>query len=111
MNRLVLSMMCAAIVPGLSAPKESSLPLFFVENAGMADASVRYIVETSEMRAAFASDSATFQIHGEQIQVRFAGAKRGAALEAIEPLAAKANFCLCKAPHAVHTAVPPVHRA
>ena len=106
MNRLVLSLMCVAIVPGFSAARESSLPLFFVENAGMADAPVRFIVETSEMRAAFASDSATFRIHGEQIQVRFAGANRGAALEGIEPLAAKANFFLGQDPHEWHTGVP-----
>ena len=60
MSRLVFSLMCLGVVPGFSATGESSFPLFFVQNAGMADASVRYIVETSEMRAAFASDSATF---------------------------------------------------
>ena len=110
MNRLVFSLMCAAIVPGFSEIKENSLPLFFVQNAGMAEASVRYIAATSEMSAAFAGDSATFRIHGEQVQVRFAGANRGAAPEGVEPLAAKANFFLGQDPHKWHTGVPTFQR-
>src|SRR5579863_316607 len=84
MNRLVFALICMAVVPGFSATRENSLPLFFVQNAGMVDASVRYIVETSEMQAAFAGDSATFRIHGEQVQVRFEGANRAAVLEGID---------------------------
>jgi hypothetical protein len=106
MNKLAFSLVCLGIVPGFSATKEGSLPLFFVQNAGITDASIRYIVETSEMRAAFASDVATFQIHGEQVQMRFEGADRGASLEGIEPLAAKANFFLGQDPREWHTGVP-----
>ncbi|HTD42934.1 MAG TPA: SBBP repeat-containing protein, partial [Bryobacteraceae bacterium] len=58
------------------------------------------------MRAAFASDSATFRIHGEQIKVRFEKANRGVTLEGLEPLAAKANFFLGQDPHEWHTGVP-----
>ena len=106
MNRLVFALMCMAVVPGFSATRENSLPLFFVQNAGTADASVRYIVETSEMQAAFAGDSATFRIHGEQVQVRFEGANTGAALEGIEALAARANFFVGQDPREWHTGVP-----
>lgn len=103
MNRLFFSLTCLLVVPGFSATKGSSLPLFFVPNAGMADVSVRYIAETSEMKAAFAGDSATFRIHGEQIQVRFVGANREIALEGIEPLAARANFFIGQDPRRWHT--------
>ena len=106
MNRLAFSLMCLVAVTGISAAKESSFPLFFVQNAGMVDASVRYLAETSEMKAAFASDSATFRIHGEQVQVRFEGANRDVALEGIEPLAARANFFIGQDPREWHTAVP-----
>src|SRR5579864_4217403 len=106
MNRLVFSLMCLAVIPGFPATKESSLPLFFVQNGGMVDASVRYIVETAEMKAAFASDSATFRIHGEQVQVRFEGANRNVVLEGIEPLAARANFFIGQDPREWHTGVP-----
>jgi hypothetical protein len=106
MSRLVFSLMCLGAMPGFPATTQSSLPLFFVQNAGMADPSIRYIVETSEMRAAFATDSATFQIHGEQVQVRFEGADRGTSLEGIEPLAARANFFFGQDPHEWHTGVP-----
>lgn len=106
MNRLVFALMCLAVVPGFSATRESTFPLFFVHNAGMADASVRYIVETSEMKATFAGDSATFRIHGEQVQVRFEGANTGAALEGIEPLAARANFFVGQDPREWRTGVP-----
>jgi hypothetical protein len=106
MNRLVFTLICMAAESGFSATRENSLPLFFVQNAGMADASVRYMVETSEMKAAFARDSATFRIHGEQVQVRFKGANRAAALEGIEPLAARANFFVGQDPREWHTGVP-----
>src|SRR5579863_9260253 len=106
MNRFVFALSCLTIVPGFSATKEGLLPLFFVQNTGMADASVRYIVETSELRAAFTTDSATFRSHGEQIRVRFEGANRGAALEGVEPLAARANFFWGQDPREWHTGVP-----
>ena len=106
MNRFAFSVMCLVVVPGFCATMENALPLFFVQNTGMVDASVRYILETPEMTAAFAGDSATFRMHGERVRVRFDGANRGAALEGIEPLAARANFFIGRDPREWRTGLP-----
>jgi hypothetical protein len=100
MNRLVFTLLCLAVAPGFSSIREGSLPLFFVQNGD------GYIVETPEFQAVFTRDSATFRIHGEQIGVRFEGASKGAALEGVEPLAAKANFFFGHDPQDWRTGVP-----
>lgn len=110
MNRFAFSVMCLVVVPGFCATMENALPLFFVQNTGMVDASVRYILETPEMTAAFAGDSATFRMHGERVRVRFDGANRGAALEGIEPLAARANFFIGRDPREWRTGLPTFQR-
>src|SRR5690242_13946190 len=94
MKKLFFGLILLVVVPGFSATGEGSLPLFFVQNSGMGDASVRYFVQTAETQAAFAAGSVTFRIGGEQVQVRFAGADLSATLQGIEPLAARANFFL-----------------
>ena len=109
MNRLIFSLMCIGF-PGFcgtfSATREGSLPLFFVQNAGIAEASVRYVTQTSEMRAGFSSDSVMFRMHGEQTEVRFQGANRGTAIEGVDPLSARANFFLGQDPGGWHTGMP-----
>ena len=100
MTRLIFSLMCLAATPGFSSIRVGSLPLFFVQNGH------RYFVETPELKAVFASDAVAFQIQDEQIQVRFEGADKGAALEGVEPLAARANFFVGQDSSEWRTGVP-----
>jgi hypothetical protein len=75
-------------------PASQSLPLFFFPNSGQTDPSVRYIVETPDLSARFRPDTAIFQVHGQQVSVRFLGANPGVAIAGQDVLAAKINFFL-----------------
>jgi hypothetical protein len=90
----------------LAADAQHSLPLFFIPNAGQTGPSLRYVVQTPELRAGFTLDSVVFQIRETQLRVRFAGANPNVSIEAIDPMAARANYLIGDDPAAWHTGVP-----
>ncbi len=107
--RHTIPLLLLAAAPGftaLAANQERSLPIFFIPNSGQTDPSIRYIVQTREMSAGFAVDSAVFQIRGTQLRVRFAGASSGAVLEGLDAMAARANFLIGEDPATWRTGVP-----
>jgi len=55
---------------------------------------VQYIVQTPELSARFRGDSAIFQVHGQQIGLRFIGANPDVTIGGVELLPAKINFFL-----------------
>ncbi len=107
--RLTISLLLLAVAPGFAtfaASQERALPLFFIPNSGQADPAIRYLVQTPELRAGFAVDSAVFQVHETQIRVRFAGSNARVAIEGLHPMTARANFLIGDDPAAWHTGVP-----
>lgn len=70
------------------------LPLVFLPNAGSFDASVRYIVQTPDVRAAFLDDGPAFQIGPAKLRMRFAGSRSGVRVTGAGELAARANLLL-----------------
>lgn len=88
--RLILAALFLAAVPGFSA----SLPLFFFPNTGQTDSSVRYLVQTPDLSARFRTDSATFQVQGQHVAVRFVGANPDVVVKGASRLDAKINFFL-----------------
>jgi len=88
--RLILAALFLASVPGFSA----SLPLFFFPNTGQTDSSVRYLVQTPDLSARFRTDSATFQVEGQHVAVRFVGANPNVVVKGANLLDAKINFFL-----------------
>ena len=107
--RLTISFLLLAVAPGFAifaANQERALPLFFIPNSGQADPALRYLVQTPELRAGFAVDSAVFQVHEIQIRVRFAGSNPRVAIEGLHAMTARANFLLGDDPAAWHTGVP-----
>src|SRR5579864_4475445 len=97
--------LCAALTT-LAANPERSLPIFFIPNAGQTDAALCYIVQTPELSAGFAVDSAVFQIHGTRLRVRFAGANPTVAIHGLDAMAARINFLMGDDPAAWHTNLP-----
>ena len=91
--RLITATLFLAIMPGFSA----TLPLFFFPNTGQADGNVQFIVQTPDLSARFRPDAAVFQVHGEQMGVRFINANPDVSIEGLVPLAAKLNFFLGQA--------------
>src|SRR5579862_4595376 len=71
-----------------------SLPSFFIPNLGVTAPAIRYFIETPDLRAGFLADSAVFQLHDLNLQVRFEGANPGVTVEGEEQLAARANFLI-----------------
>jgi len=109
MQHTHLALLLLAIAPGftaLAANQERSLPLFFIPNAGQADDALRYIVQTPELRAGFATDSAVFQIRGTELRVHFAAANPNVAIGGLDAMAARANFLIGDDPAAWHTGLP-----
>ena len=92
--RPAIGLLLLAVAPGFAAGAERSLPLFFFANTGQTDPSIRYVVETPDLRAGFQTDGVLFQIHRMNLRVRFAGANRRVAMEAQEPTPGKANFLI-----------------
>ncbi len=88
----VVSLLLSAAAPVFAAQFE--LPMFFFENTGQAESSVRYIAQTPELRAAFRPDSITFQTRGMHVQVRFTGANPRVKIAGAEPMPGTANFFL-----------------
>src|SRR5260370_35008049 len=85
-----LAALVLAAAPGFSA--DTTLPLFFFPNTGQTDSSIQYIVQTPDLLAGFRPDGALFQANGQQIRLRFLGAKPDVSIAGLEPLAAKINF-------------------
>jgi hypothetical protein len=86
-----------ALIGGAMALANSSaisLPLVFIPNAGQSSSEILYMVQTPDVRAGFAKDSAVFQVDGAQVRVRFAGASPEAAPEGAETLGGRANFLI-----------------
>ena len=89
---------------------ENSLPAFFFGNGGQVDSEIRFIVNTPELRASFAKDSVTFQIHGKTAALRFAGASAKVALEGMGMTAATVNLLLGADPEHWKVAMPTYER-
>src|SRR5258708_4155421 len=89
-----MGLLLLAAAPGFAGQPERSLPLFFLPNPAATDHRIRFLVDTPELRAGFAADSAIFRIHGAEVRVRFAGANPDVLLAAAEPLAGRANMLL-----------------
>jgi beta-propeller repeat-containing protein len=106
MRYTTIALLLLAVAPAFAANQERSLPIFFILNAGQTDPALRYVVQTPEMSAGFADDSAIFQIHGTQLRVRFAGASPVVAIEGLDAMAARANFLIGDDPTAWHTGLP-----
>jgi hypothetical protein len=85
---------------------ERSLPTFFIPNFGQTDPSVRFMVDTPELRAGFTAGSAIFQLDRLTLRVRFAGANAQAVIEGVKPLSAHANFLIGNRPRDWHTNLP-----
>ena len=92
--RALVSLLILAAAPGFSAEMERGVPLFFFPNTGLTDPSIRFIVETPQLRAGFRADSAVFQAGGGYLSVRFAGADPGVTIEGSETLPGKVNFII-----------------
>jgi len=93
--RFTLATLFLVVVPGFSANQpDRPLPLFFFPNTGQADSSVQYIVQTPDLSGRFRPGEAIFQVHGQQVGVRFVGANPAVSIAGLEPLAAKVNFFL-----------------
>jgi len=89
--RFTLATLFLAAMPGFSS---TPLPLFFFPNAGQADSSTQYIVQTPELSARFRPGEAIFQVQQHQTAVRFVGADPAATVAGLELLGGKVNFFL-----------------
>jgi hypothetical protein len=108
--RPAIGLLLLAVAPGFAAGAERSLPLFFFPNTGQVDPSIRYVVETPDLRAGFQTDGVLFQIHRMNLRVRFAGANARVAMEAQEPMPGKANFLIGNRSEDWKTGVPTYHK-
>src|SRR5579871_3592999 len=99
--RMLFALLLAA-VPGFAV----ELPAFFIPNAGQLDPAIRYFVQTPELRAAFGPGAATFQMHGQAIQVRFVGSSAGVEVRGEDALRAKTNFFVGNRPEDWRTNQP-----
>jgi hypothetical protein len=106
MRYLTTLLFLAAGFTTFAADTEHSLPIFFVPNSGQTNPLIRYIVQTREMSAGFALDSAIFQIHGTQLREHFASANPSVAIQGLDTMAARANFLIGDDPAAWHTSLP-----
>src|SRR5438309_8786183 len=69
------------------------LPLFFMENRGQANPSVRYLVRSAQFKATFASDQVDITTGDGALRLRFNGAQ-SSRIEAIAALPGRANFLI-----------------
>ena len=95
-----------SVVRASSLEEQRSLPAFFIPNFGQTDPSVRFMVNTPEVRAGFTAGSAIFQLDRLTLRVRFAGANAQAAIEGVERLTAQANFLIGNRPQDWLTNLP-----
>ena len=85
---------------------ERSLPVFFIPNAGQADPSLRYMVETPGLNAGFMPTSAVFHLDRLTLRVSFAGANPQTPIEGEERLHGGANFLIGNRPQEWKTNLP-----
>ncbi len=83
--------LCAA---GFVQARDAALPLFFVPNAGLTDASFRYLVQAPRFTAGFAQGSVVFRLPGGQIELSFPGSNSHADVAASGTAQARANFLI-----------------
>lgn len=108
MNKLLLLMI--AVQSSVAAADGNSIPAFFFGNAGQVNSEIRFIVNTPELRAGFAKDSVTFQIHGNRTRLRFRGANSQVVLKAAGQMAGTVNFLLGSRPSEWRTMAPTYQR-
>src|SRR5437588_10367716 len=94
------------LIAGMEGLAAGQLPLFFIPNHGQTQADVRYLVETPDVRAGFATDGVVFQVHGQQLRVRFRGSNSETVLEGGDPLVGRASFFTGNNPSAWKTGLP-----
>src|SRR5277367_1043905 len=108
--RYAVGLVLLAAAPGFAQQErrqaERSLPAFFIPNAGQTDPSVRFLVDTPELRAGFTAGSAIFQLDRFTLGVRFTGANAEAAIEGVGALSASANFFIGDRPRDWKTNLP-----
>ena len=93
--RTSISVLLLAIVPGwASGPQGHSLPLAFIPNAGQADASVRFMIQTPDLRAGFTAGGVMFQLQGKQQWLRFRESNPTPELVGQAAQSGRANFIL-----------------
>lgn len=76
----------------LCAEPARSLPSFFFRNTGLANSEIRFILESSQMQAAFQNDSVIFRVHGIDTRMRFLGSDRRTRIDGGERSAGKINL-------------------
>lgn len=86
----------APIVPAAARQQQASIPLYFEENRGQADAAISYVARSSAYVAGIKGDALVVAPTGtdEPVEVRFVGAAGDATLEPGEPLASRSNYLL-----------------
>jgi len=97
-------------MPGFATETERSLPLFFFQNTGVVDPSIRFVVESPDFRAGFRTDSVTFQMNRAPVRVHFAGANPNVILEGAGAMAGKANFLVGQRSEDWRTGIPTYHK-
>src|SRR5580658_1276189 len=110
MRHTISLLLLAATAPTFAQHMEVSLPAFFIPNFGQTDPSVRFLVDTPELRAGFTADSAIFHLDRVTLRVSFAGANAQAVIEGVEPLNAHANFLIGDRPQNWHSNLPVYQR-
>ncbi|HEX5432074.1 MAG TPA: SBBP repeat-containing protein, partial [Bryobacteraceae bacterium] len=103
---LLLAVALGFAVTGFATNPEAPLPSFFIPNAGQAGPSIRYMVQTPDLRAGFGSGFAIFEMHGQALRVRFKGANPRAEVQGEESLDGRANFLIGNRPDAWRTSLP-----
>lgn len=103
---LLLAVASEAAPASAAAQPGRSVPLFFVPNAGQANPSIRYAVQTPDLQAGFGADFALFQVRAARFEVRFAGANPQVRLGGEEPLVGHANFLQGNRPEGWKTNLP-----
>src|ERR1700733_3667433 len=100
--RYSIGVVLLAVAPAFAQPHIAqqqqyvglSLPAFFIPNAGQADPSVRYMVQTPGLSAGFTPTEAVFQLDRLTLEVRFSGANPQTTIEGEERFNAGANFLI-----------------
>lgn len=99
-----LFLLVIAVRLGIAAGMANAFPTFFFENSGEFNSEIRFIVNTPELRAGFASDSVTFEVHGGRARLRFRGASPMVAVEGEGQTGGRVNFLVGSDPRKWRTA-------
>lgn len=84
----------------------SGLPVVFIPNAGQADESVHFAVETPDVRAAFTGDGLLLASRGAHLRMRFLGGVNASRPQGVMQLEARANFLRGSDPSAWRSGIP-----